>query len=205
MRKLDTLKINNFKSIREQTLKLGSLNVFIGGNGSGKSNFIEVFRLLREIVNQNLAGYTALKGGADTLLYFGRKQSPEMEIYLEFGKGETSNAYKVKIRGTDEDSLIIWDERAYYHEKKKYPKPYDIQVSSFSKESKLKQINHICARQVIEDLNSYRVYHFHDTSDTAAAKRTCDVADNRFLKHKHRISQLFFIGFKKKNQTILQL
>jgi predicted ATPase len=31
------------------------------------------------------------------------------------------------------------------------------------------------------DLESYRVYHFHDTSDTAAVKGTCDVEDNRVL------------------------
>ena len=52
MRTLEKLTIKNFKSIREQTLALGRLNVFIGGNGAGKSNLIEVFSFLREIVNQ---------------------------------------------------------------------------------------------------------------------------------------------------------
>jgi len=36
MRTLEKLTIKNFKSIREQTLELGRLNVFIGGNGAGK-------------------------------------------------------------------------------------------------------------------------------------------------------------------------
>jgi hypothetical protein len=63
MRSLEKLTIKNFKSIREQTLELGRLNVFIGGNGAGKSNLIEAFRFLREIVNQNLAAYTGTKGG----------------------------------------------------------------------------------------------------------------------------------------------
>jgi len=118
MRILKVLTIKNFKSIREQKLDLGLLNIFIGGNGAGKSNLIEVFRFLREIVNQNLAGYTALKGGADTLLYFGRKKSPEMELFVEFGEGDTSNSYKVKIMGSDDDSLMISTETAFYHEKK---------------------------------------------------------------------------------------
>ena len=55
MRTLETLTIRNFKSIRDQTLRLGPLNIFIGGNGSGKSNLIEVFRFLHEIVEQRLA------------------------------------------------------------------------------------------------------------------------------------------------------
>ena len=182
MRTLEKLTIKNFKSIREQTLALGKLNVFIGGNGAGKSNLIEAFRFLREIVNQNLAGYTGIKGGADTLLYFGRKRSPEMSFGLEFGEGDTSNAYSVELRSTDEDSLMISDETAYYHERKKYPKPFDKAVSSFSKESKLKTVDHICTRQVMRDLDSYRVYHFHDTSDTAGVKGTCDLDDNRVLR-----------------------
>jgi predicted ATPase len=182
MRTLEKLTIKNFKSIREQTLALGKLNVFIGGNGAGKSNFIEAFRFLREIANQNLAGYTGIKGGADTLLYFGRKRSPEMSFRLEFGEGDTSNAYAVALRGTDEDSLLISSETAYYHERKKYPGPYAKGVSSFTKESKLKALDHICAREVISDLESYRVYHFHDTSDTAAVKGTADVEDNRVLR-----------------------
>lgn len=183
MRTLEKLAIKNFKSIREQTLRLGPLNVFIGGNGSGKSNLIQTFRFLREIVSQNLAGYTATKGGADTLLYFGRKVSPEMEIFLEFGEGNTSNAYRVTLRGTDENALIIWTEKAYYHDKIKHPnKPYDRDIASISKESKLRTVDHICAKQVMGDLNSYRVYHFHDTSDTAAVKSTGDVDDNAFLR-----------------------
>lgn len=182
MRTLKKLTIKNFKSIRQQTIEPGLLNIFIGGNGVGKSNLIEVFRFLREIVNQNLAGYTAQKGGADKLLHFGRKKSSQMEISLEFGEGDTSNAYDIKIKGTDDDSLLIWSESIFYHEKNKYQKPWDSQVSSFAKESKLKQTNHICARQVMGDLDSYRVYHFHDTSDTAALKATCGIQDNRFLR-----------------------
>ena len=78
MRTLEKLTIKNFKSIREQTLELGRLNVFIGGNGAGKSNLIGAFRFLREIVNQNLAVYVGTKGPADSFLFFGRKQSPEV-------------------------------------------------------------------------------------------------------------------------------
>ena len=64
MRTLERITIRNFKSIREQTLELARLNVFIGANGSGKSNLIEVFRFLREIVHRRLADYTARRGGA---------------------------------------------------------------------------------------------------------------------------------------------
>ncbi|MEB0014610.1 MULTISPECIES: AAA family ATPase [Oxalobacteraceae] len=46
MRTLRQVKIEGFKSIASAELELGDLNVIIGANGSGKSNFIGVFRLL---------------------------------------------------------------------------------------------------------------------------------------------------------------
>jgi len=182
MRTLEKLTIKNFKSIREQTLELGKLNVFIGGNGVGKSNLIGAFRFLREIVNQNLAGYTGIKGGADTLLYFGKKKSPEMSFRLEFGEGDIGNAYAVRLKPTDDGGFMIAEETAYYHERKHYSEPYVREIAFSSKESKLKTENHICAREAMSDLDSYRVYHFHDTSDTAAVKDMCDVEDNRVLR-----------------------
>jgi predicted ATPase len=112
MRILETLAIRNFKSIRDQTLKLGPLNVFIGGNGSGKSNLIEVFRFLRAIINEKLGEYTAIKGGADALLYFGRRESPDMTIELTFAGRETSDTYRVHLIGTNDDELVIGSEKA---------------------------------------------------------------------------------------------
>jgi predicted ATPase len=181
MRKLEKLTVENFKSIRQQTLSLGQLNLFIGGNGVGKSNLISVFRFLRELVTQNLRNYVATKGGADSLLYFGRKHSPKMSIKAEFSSGSTSNAYSVVLSPTDSDGLLIATETAYYHDKR-YAKPYDLPISTASQESELREHQHICARQALSDLESYRVYHFHDTSDSAPVKAMADLEDNRFLR-----------------------
>lgn len=185
MSAIEKLTIKNFKSIREQTLLLGPLNVFIGGNGSGKSNLIETFRFLREVLSKNVASYTALKGGADNLLHFGRKKSPELMLYLEFGEGDVMNAYRVTLLGTSENSLSTWKETVLYDEKDMFKLPDDEPVAAGLKESdlsKLKQEHNITVRNLRRDLESYRVYHFHDTSDTAAVKGTCDVEDNRFLR-----------------------
>ncbi|WP_217539134.1 AAA family ATPase, partial [Stenotrophomonas sp. GbtcB23] len=39
------IQIENFKSIRKMKLELGRVNVFIGENGSGKSNVLEAIAL----------------------------------------------------------------------------------------------------------------------------------------------------------------
>lgn len=205
MRKLEELTIRGFKSIREQTLELERLNVFIGGNGVGKSNLIGVFRFLHEVVNQRLAKYVGTRGGADSILHFGRKVTSDMEFVLTFGEGNTSNGYRLQLEGTDESGLIISKEVAYYHEREIYSNPYRRPISSYVPESNLREHNHICAREVVDDLDSYEVYHFHDTSDTAAAKGFCDLEDNEYLRPQAENIAAFLYFLEKKHEDHFSL
>ena len=51
---LEQLKISRFKSVRDQTLDLGRVNLFIGGNGSGKSNLLEAIGLVSACLGRGL-------------------------------------------------------------------------------------------------------------------------------------------------------
>jgi len=80
---LNSLKIKGFKSIKEQTVTLTELNVLIGQNGAGKTNFISLFRFLRNIIEQRLRN-VSLKVGAESLLYYGSKETQFVIISLDF-------------------------------------------------------------------------------------------------------------------------
>ena len=43
------IKVSNFKSFKELDLELGNFNVVIGANASGKSNFVQIFKFIRDI------------------------------------------------------------------------------------------------------------------------------------------------------------
>jgi len=181
MRTLKTLSIQNYKSIRDQTLELGRLNILIGGNGSGKSNLISVFRFLRELVSQNLAGYTLQKGGADSLLYFGRRTSPEMSLNILFEESGIENGYRVVLSGSDEDALFVKMEEATYRDAS-HVAPKVEHLSGNVPEAMIDRVSAGVGFYVARNLRSYRVYHFHDTSDLAAMKSFCSVDDNRYLR-----------------------
>ncbi len=59
---IKTIKIQNFKSIREAEIEMRPINILIGANGVGKSNFISFFKFLNQIVAQKLQLYTARNG-----------------------------------------------------------------------------------------------------------------------------------------------
>ncbi|MBN2130887.1 MAG: AAA family ATPase [Sedimentisphaerales bacterium] len=46
---IEQISIKNFKSFKDVTVKLGPLNIFIGPNASGKSNFFDALRVLQGI------------------------------------------------------------------------------------------------------------------------------------------------------------
>ena len=182
MRTLERLKVMNFKSIRDQTLRLGRLNVFIGGNGAGKSNLVGVFHFLNRVVAGDLQTYAGEAGGADSILYFGRKQSSSLSVDLEFVEGNDANGYAFELRPTAEDRFIFSNESISYHDRNRHPSPYAIDLGTGHSEARIQQSSERIAGHVRDDLNSYRIYHFHDTSSSARVKQTGDVDDNRHLQ-----------------------
>ena len=59
------IHIENFKSFSDIDVELSRLNVVIGSNAAGKSNFISVFKFLRDIARHGIVNAIAMQGGAD--------------------------------------------------------------------------------------------------------------------------------------------
>ena len=86
MTALSAITIKGFRSIGSvEDLAIRPINVLIGANGSGKSNFLGVFKLLQAIRAGELQNYVARAGGADKILHFGSKVTEELVIRLTFG------------------------------------------------------------------------------------------------------------------------
>lgn len=80
-RKIDKITIKGFKSIRELVdFELRDLNVIVGANGAGKSNFIQVFKMLRAMASGALQDYVVRRGGANALFFNGVKQTPQIDL-----------------------------------------------------------------------------------------------------------------------------
>ena len=56
------LKVTNFKSFKLLDVELGNFNVVVGANASGKSNFIQTFKFIRDIATLGLDNAVSLQG-----------------------------------------------------------------------------------------------------------------------------------------------
>jgi len=80
---IKTVKFVNFKSLSPQTVRLGRLNVLIGANASGKSNFVDAFRFIQDCLADGISGAVARRFGWRNTL--ARRLSARGRIRLELG------------------------------------------------------------------------------------------------------------------------
>lgn len=101
------LHIQNFKNLRHVDVPLGNLNVLIGSNASGKSNFLEALRVLQGLAlgltvaevfdgkssNQTSIRWPGIRGGFDALRPFDASfDLVETEFRVDIGLGDSGSA-----------------------------------------------------------------------------------------------------------------
>ena len=108
---MDYIEISGYKSIHEERIDLKPINILIGANGSGKSNFISFFVFLHKLYVRNLNQYVALTGGENKVLHKGKKVTNRISFKIEFKNGQ--NGYAATLQsGTG--GFIFTDERLIY-------------------------------------------------------------------------------------------
>lgn len=181
MNKVKHISISGYKSIKEMGLDLSDLNVLVGPNGAGKSNFISVFRLLNEIVEDRLQTHIQKSGGAHSLLYYGSKITRNIKIEIDF----SPNSFQCTLVPTDSDSLFF--EKASCSFAGDFAKIDYSLLGDDRKELGLTQgkgssVSEKVLSYVIDSIKSWRIYHFHDTSDTAGLKQISKIDNNQRLR-----------------------
>ncbi|MCR5219540.1 MAG: AAA family ATPase [bacterium] len=198
---LNYLSISGYRSIR--TLKdfhLTNLNVLVGANGAGKSNFVSFFRMLRAMAEEGLAGFVTEAGGADGFFFGGPKETPMIEAHLKFDKNE----YKFAIGPTASMQLMLKQEATLYTGGGNWQihasGALESQLKSWKgKESKW-GLHPGPEAYVYDAVSSWLVYHFHDTSMTAGMRRDHSVRNWRELHPDASNIAPFLLRLKLKNK-----
>ncbi len=186
---IKTISINGFKSIRElHEFELRDLNIIIGANGSGKSNFVQVFQLLMAMSGRKFQNFILENGAADNFLHNGPKSTSAITMEFEFESrndySKGSNFYRFELTPTVDERFLVSEERKYVTTNwRSYGSPslesglYD-ERNEKSADNNFNGVGHF----VYESIANWMVYHFHDTSSTAPMRRSEIVEDNKLLR-----------------------
>lgn len=205
--KIKTISIQNYKSITDlRDFELKNINILIGSNGVGKSNFISFLALLKQIANINLQGFVAEKAGANNFLHFGRRISPFMSGSLVF---DSNNAYIFELKPDTEDSFYFSKEiAAFYSSRWHTNEPESLGYKESKLDEMIKSHQHKFSyggipEYVKKALRDFEVYHFHDTGPNSPFKITCDINDNRFLRKDGSNIAAFLLDLKERHPLAL--
>lgn len=200
---IEYIEINGFKSINRLQLMLQPINILIGSNGSGKSNFISFFKLISALFNNRLQKYI-VEEKADNILYFGRKHTESMQGKIIFteDKGANNNAYIFELAQTKEGGLFLDYEASgsnveFNNNSSNYFYNHALEESKFALHKSFER------HAILQDyLSSLQIFHFHDTSSTSLLRRECDINDNLILKQDGRNLPAFLYLLKMKHPKI---
>ena len=186
---LDKLTVKGFKSIKDLNgFELGDLNVIIGANGAGKSNFVQIFRMLMAMTQKNFSKFILERGGADNFLFNGPKITPTINMEFKFASlsdhSEGSNSYKFELTPTTDEKFLITEERKYvstswrsYGSASEESRLHD-ERNERSANGQWNGVGHF----VYESISNWMVYHFHDTSASSPMRRSEIVEDHHKLR-----------------------
>lgn len=107
---IEHIHVRNFKSIKEATLNLEPLTVIVGANAAGKSNIINVFRFISNIITVGIDNAIALQGGIPYLTNACLKKGTPIEI--SFTVNLSSEGW---VRHSDIKHIGFEIERIHYH------------------------------------------------------------------------------------------
>ncbi len=107
---LEELRIKNFKSITDDTISLGRVNVFIGENGSGKSNILEalMFASVAETystIDADILSNNGVRVSKPSLMlssFEGRKQKNVIDLNLKFSDTNVN----CKMQPLDKENIL---------------------------------------------------------------------------------------------------
>jgi predicted ATPase len=170
--KLRSIHIEGFTSIYEAAVELRDLNVLVGANGAGKSNLIRVLEMAGRIVDGELGLFTGIAGGASALRTVDFPDSAATRLRMHF----SDVSYATDLIPAAGDELVFVEESVSALDGN-----LDKPLASGYRETMLSNLDapwYPLARKAIEAIRGCRVYHFHDTSPTAAVKKNTYAADN---------------------------
>jgi len=196
---LDKITLKGFKSIKTlEALPLHALNLLIGANGAGKSNFLKALTLLNTIIDKKLQLWIGREGGADEILYFGQKISSELQIKWQLKNQSNKPIHYQCTLIPAQNSMLIFAQESGSNS---LDKPQTFLIDGGYRESNLHEQNDSAAQNIHNHLKNWRIslYHFHDTTTTAKMRQQGDLHDNVYFRHDASNLAAFLYLLKKRH------
>ncbi len=184
---LKSIRLVNFYSFRDTTIELNQgANVLVGINGSGKSNFLKVFELLKAAFNgQGLRRYILEIGGVNEILYQGEREHDEIVIQIiKEGPVSATETINTEIETVTYEIRIIPTQTEYYLKERAWNKHTNL----FERDGSRLSIKFDSKKESFETL-------LQDELELISMRFSLDFESNVFFSLKNVLSLLAYISY----------
>jgi predicted ATPase len=186
MPRIRHIHVEGYLSFANADLELRNLNVFIGANGSGKSNLIALLGLLKDMASGRLQRHIGTHGGPRFLLHFGPKISKQIKIDLSIEHEQQNSLHTFCLERAVPDTFSFAEESIDLTEN-----PQNLTLENTKRlesaghiETRLgewRDLDHRGAIIVQKTLQLMAFYHFSNTSPTSDIRGTARLHDHSWL------------------------
>jgi predicted ATPase len=195
---MEKIVIQGYKSIKDVEIDFTPINILIGSNGSGKSNFLSFFELLNNLYERKLAQYVALRGGENKMLHKGRETTPKISAQITFKK----DVYSLEITTGDEGFIVLGETILHLNDPSLVAEPLTVY---FTREANVKSASDSHAAEIKGSLSSLKKYHFHDTGSNSPFNNLSHVDnDIYYLYERGENIAAFIYRIQKKDAIVYQ-
>lgn len=172
---MDSITVKGYKSFKDIIVPLKPINILIGSNGAGKSNFLSLFALLGNAYNGLLARSVALSGGVDKLFHKGRKATDKISIEVTDG----NNFYGLDLMEADGTLIVEKEKLGYSSASGKWTY---IDIANYKPETSLREYRGLSRGAYINKyMSQIKKFHFHDTGYTSPFTGESNIVNDSYF------------------------
>ena len=190
---MDYIEIKGYKSIKDARIELRPINILIGANGSGKSNFLSFIEFLNHLYERKLTKYIDLNGGEDKFLHHGSKITEQLQATLSFNNQVNGYSFTLE-KGTE--GLLFKREYLLYHN-------HPVNIAEFAKESNIKTSVGYRAQYVRKYIQGLKKYHFHDTGKNSPFNKLSRIPNDTFFPYEKGDNLAAFLYWIQQNNMLI--
>ena len=98
------IHVENWRNFQGIDVPLANRVFLVGPNASGKSNFLDLFRFLHDIVTTGggLQQAVEKRGGVSPIRCLAARQSPDIVIHVQMGHDENPDDWRYELHFSDD-------------------------------------------------------------------------------------------------------
>lgn len=184
------ISVKGYRSLADLSFEVGNVTLLIGANGSGKSNLVDLIRLVEWMMRGDLQLFIARAGGAATLLHNGPKTTERIELRIvapsQDERFQHVEAGFVMEWSADDTLFLLRQEFGV----RRAPDDYEF-VTEMMRSSVRECVlltrpdfggDNPAPALLQKLLSGWKVYHFQDTSAQAGIRRASDLSSGLALR-----------------------